>query len=85
MPFRAPGWPLDYYRAVTVAKGHPWIVQPFWSPDGHYLGYLSSTGGDFALVIRRAYLDGRKPHFGPPISIPQAGAVSADYRPTWGP
>ena len=85
MPFHAPGWPLDYYRAVTVAKGHPWIVQPFWSPDGRYLGYLSSTGGDFALVIRRAYLGGRGPHFGPPISIPQAGAASADYRPSWGP
>jgi Tol biopolymer transport system component len=85
MPFHAPGRPLDYYHAVTVAQGHPWIVQPFWSPDGRYLGYLSSTGGDFTLVIRRAYLGGRRPHFGPPLSIPQAGAVSADYRPTWGP
>lgn len=84
MPFRSPGYPLDYYKAIVVARGDSYAVQPFWSPDGRWLGYLVGSSGDFQLVIRRAYLNGRAPRFGPPILITQAGAVSADYRPSWG-
>lgn len=85
MPFRAPGYLADYNNVVTVAVGDAFAVQPFWSPDGRYLGYLSGGSGDFNMVIRRVYHErnGRL-SFGPPIALPQAGAVSADYRPTWG-
>lgn len=83
MPFHAPGFLNDYNHAVTAVAGSPYAVQPFWSPDGRYLGYLTGGSGDFQLVIRRVYY-GRTLSFGPPISILQAGAVSADYRPTWG-
>ncbi len=87
MPFHRPGSGLDYYHAVTVAVGAPYVTQPFWSPDGKYLGYVVGGNGTFSLVIRRAYLNGPggAVHFGPPIALPQAGAVSAEYRPTWGP
>lgn len=88
MPFHRPGSGLDYYHAVVVATGAPYATQPFWSPDGRYLGYLvGGTSSNFALVMRRAYLNGPKGavRFGPPITLTQAGPVSAEYRPTWGP
>lgn len=89
MPFSPPGHLADYNRSVTIERGKPYIVQPFWSPDGRYLGYLrsdpSDPSGNFALVIRRVTYAAHALRFGPAIAIPQAGPVSAEYRPTWGP
>lgn len=85
MPFTPPGTLQDYNRAITVEAGHPYITQPFWSPDGRYLGYLRSNGaGAFDIVLRRV---GYYPaiHFGPPHVLDQAGIVSSEYRPSWGP
>ncbi|HZS91902.1 MAG TPA: hypothetical protein VFE42_31015 [Chloroflexota bacterium] len=85
MPFHPPGDPNDFNKAVVVATGAPYVTQPFWSPAGHYLGYLVGGNGDFSMVIRRVYYEGKELRFGPPIALPQAGPVSAEYRPSWGP
>ncbi len=85
MPFHRPGALADYYHAQTVARGAPYVTQPFWSPKGDYLGYLTSSGGDFTLVIRHVTYRGATLAFGPPLDITQAQAVGADYRPAWGP
>lgn len=86
MPFHRPGTLNDYLmHAVTVERGHPYIAQPFWSPDGRYLGYLASTNvnGGFALYVRMVTSDKKGLHVGPPEHLLQAETVSADYRPTW--
>lgn len=85
MNFQVPGSLGDYAKAVTLVEGAPFVTQPFWSPDGHYLGYLSSAGQGFSLVVRRVSYVRGTPHLGPAIAIAQAGEVGADYRPTWGP
>ena len=87
MPFHRPGTLNDYLmHAVMVERGHPYVAQPFWSPDGRYLGYLASTSanGGFELYIRSVTQDRKGLRFGAPIHIVQAETVSADYRPTWG-
>ena len=83
MPYHRPGRPLDYYKAVTVARGAPFVAQPFWSPGGRYIGYLVSAGDAFNLVIRPVLHKGASLSFGRPETIAQAGNVGADYRPTW--
>ncbi len=85
MAFHRPGNPGDFYHAQTVAHGAPYVTQPFWSPKGDYLGYLTSSGQDFTLVIRTVKPSATGLSFGPPIAIPQAETVDAGYRPTWGP
>jgi hypothetical protein len=85
MPFHAPGDPGDFDKAVVVDTGQPYVTQPFWSPDGRYLGYLTGGTGDFSMVLRRVHHVGKRLIFDPPITLEQAGAVSAEYRPTWGP
>lgn len=86
IPFTRPGTLGDYNKVVTVETGAPYIAQPFWSPDGRYLGYLRGGANGFVMVIRRVHEDSRhRLHFGPPRVLDQAGAVSAEYRPTWGP
>jgi len=87
MPFHRPGTLTDYLtHAITVERGHPYVTQPFWSPDGRHLGYLASTSvdGGFALYIRTVTSDKKRFQVGPPEHIPQAEVVSTDYRPTWG-
>lgn len=83
IPFHPPGYLNDYNHSIVVAEGAPYVVQPFWSPDGTYLGYLTGGAIGFQLVIRRVY-EGSTVTLGPPIAIVQAGTISADYRPTWG-
>lgn len=85
MRFHRPGNSGDFYHAQTVAYGAPYVTQPFWSPKGDYLGYLTSSGGDFTLVIRRVTERGQRLEFGLPIAISQALVLDAGYRPTWGP
>jgi len=85
MPFHRPGFLADYYHAQTVARGAPYVTQPFWSPRGDYLGYLTSSGGEFTLVIRHVKPRGATLEFGPPIPITQAQTADAGYRPAWGP
>ncbi len=89
MAYHRPGVLGDYYNAVTVQPGAPYVAQPFWSPDGRYLGYLANSGisGDFEMYVRPVIYPRRKGNplaFGPPVHLFQAGTVSADYRPTWG-
>ncbi len=85
MRFHRPGAVADYYHAQTVARGAPYVTQPFWSPKGDYLGYLTSSGGDFTLVIRPVIRHGATLTFGKPIPITQAQTADAGYRPAWGP
>jgi len=87
--YHRPGYLGDYSNAVTIQPGNPYVVQPFWSPDGHYLGYLASNGvsGDFEMYVRPVIYPKRRGDplaLGPPTRLFQAGTVSADYRPTWG-
>lgn len=85
MAFHRPGRSFDYDKAITVAEGSPYVVQPFWSPDGRWLGYLASTsvGGSFSLYLRAVSIVNKVPQFRPAVLIPQAGTAGADYRPTW--
>ncbi len=85
MQFHRPGNAGDYTQAQTTARGAPYVTQPFWSPKGDYLGYLTSSGQEFTVVIRRVTRHGTTLTFGPPQSIPQAETADAGYRPTWGP
>jgi len=85
MAFHRPGNPGDFYKAQTVAHGAPYVTQPFWSPKGDYLGYLTSSGQDFTLVIRTVKHGATGLSFGLPMTIPQAETVDAGYRPAWGP
>jgi len=85
MRFHRPGNSGDFYHSQTVVHGAPYVTQPFWSPKGDYLGYLTSSGQDFTLVIRTVKPSATGLSFGPPIAIPQAETVDAGYRPTWGP
>ena len=85
MPFTPPGDPNDYGRGRVLLKGTPFVTQPFWSPDGKYLGYLIGSGDSFTMAIRAVNRVGNDLHLGPEISVPQAGIVGADYRPAWGP
>ncbi len=89
MAYHRPGALGDYYNAVTIQQGVPYAVQPFWSPDGRYLGYLANNGigGDFEMYVRPVIYPRRKGDplaFGLPVHLFQAGTVSADYRPAWG-
>ncbi len=89
MAYHRPGALGDYYNAVTIQQGNPYVVQPFWSPDGRYLGYLANngTGGDFEMYVRPVVYPKRKGDplaFGAPVHLFQAGTVSAAYRPAWG-
>jgi len=85
MRFHRPGNAGDYARAQTAARGAPYVTQPFWSPNGDFLGYLTSSGQEFTMVIRRVTRRGATLIFGPPQTIPQAETADAGYRPTWGP
>lgn len=83
MAYHRPGYLGDYYNAKTVVVGQPYVAQPFWSPDGKWLGYLTSSGDAFQLVIRRVMGQPRHLTFGKPITIFQARDISAEYRPAW--
>ncbi len=78
---------LPYNKSVLFQEQY-YISQPFWSPDGKELGYLSYNNNVFDIWIVHVGLDS-KTHMvvarGAPVQLTDAGGhLDADSRPSWG-
>jgi dipeptidyl aminopeptidase/acylaminoacyl peptidase len=53
-------WVMDLATRKTTRVGGEEVISsaPLWSPDGHWLAYLSSAGGEQALWVARADASG---------------------------
>jgi dipeptidyl aminopeptidase/acylaminoacyl peptidase len=75
---------LPYKQSSLIIKGQ-FISQPFWSPDGKQIAYLSYNNQSFDIWLATVTIDpktGRYVMKGSPVQLTNGG-IDGDSRPVW--
>ena len=77
---------VPYQKSSLIASG-AFVSQPFWSPDGKQIAYLSYTNNTFDIWLANVNLNAKTGQYtmqGSPIQLTSTnGALDADSRPFW--
>ena len=75
---------LPYKQSSLIIKGQ-FISQPFWSPDGKQIAYLTYNNQSFDIWLATVTIDpktGRYVMKGSPVQLTNGG-IDGDSRPVW--
>jgi Tol biopolymer transport system component len=75
---------LPYKQSSLILKGQ-FISQPFWSPDGKQVAYLSYSNQSFDIWLASLTIDPKTGHYvmkGSPVQLTNGG-IDGDSRPAW--
>jgi len=75
---------LPYKQSSLIIKGQ-FISQPFWSPDGKQIAFLSYNNQSFDIWLATLTIDPKTGHYvmkGSPVQLTNGG-IDGDSRPVW--
>ena len=75
---------LPYKQSSLIIKGE-FISQPFWSPDGKQIAFLSYNNQSFDIWLATLTIDPKTGHYvmkGSPVQLTNGG-IDGDSRPVW--
>ena len=75
---------LSYKQSSLILKGQ-FISQPFWSPDGKQIAFLSYNNQSFDIWLTTLTIDSKTGHYvmkGSPVQLTNGG-IDGDSRPVW--